>query len=396
MSKIGTEKIHIGLLWHTLNHGNLGVDALSRTNIALLEEAASAIGRQADFTMFGNRSSMPELELPPNVTVGPSPSLRDFAVGRWDFFREIGRCDIVFDIGEGDSFTDIYGGKRLALQMVTKMAALGRGVPLVLSPQTIGPFGRPLNRFIAVSVMNRARAVFARDHLSLSFLNAHVRKSLTDEFIDVAFALPFTPSAKGGQVRVGLNISGLLFNGGYGGKNELGLSLDYAELSRQLVRRLLDAGADVHLFAHVSDWRNREGHDTSPDDDRTAMSILHAEFPATKLAPAFMDATQAKSWMSGLDFVVAGRMHACIGAFSAGVAVVPIAYSRKFNGLFQSLGYDYFVDGRASDTQSAVEKVMTWFAVRDELHARVIAGRSQAAAKLDRYRHGLRKMLAGA
>lgn len=337
---------------------------------------------------------MPELALPANVRVGTTPSLKDFAAGRWDFFREIGRCDIVFDLGEGDSFTDIYGGKRLALQMITKLAALARGLPLVLSPQTIGPFDRPLNRLAAVAVMNRARAVFARDHLSSSFLDTHVRKSSTDEFIDVAFALPFTPSAKGDQVRAGLNISGLLFSGGYSGKNELGLSLDYAELSRQLVRRLLDAGAEVHLFAHVTDSRNREGNDISRDDDRAAMSVLHAEFPTTKLAPAFTDATHAKSWMSGLDFVVAGRMHACIGAFSAGVAVVPIAYSRKFNGLFQSLGYDYFVDGRASDTQSAIEKVMAWFAARDQLQARVIAGKSRADARLDRYRHALREMLA--
>jgi colanic acid/amylovoran biosynthesis protein len=386
-------ELHIGLLWHTPGHDNLGVDALSRSNMALIEEAATAEGIGVRFTSFGGKRSGDVLVLPPNLTEGVSPSLRDFATGRWDFFREIAACDMVFDIGEGDSFTDIYGIKRFAIQTLTKLAALGQRVPLVLSPQTIGPFDNPLNRRIATAVMNRARAVLARDHLSKSFLDAHVRPELIDEFIDVAFALPFVASAGTDKVRVGMNTSGLLFNGGYTGKNELGLTLDYAQLSRQLVQRLLEAGAEVHLFAHVSDRRNQDGAQASRDDDRSATAALHAEFPTTVLAPSFADASQAKGWMSGLDFVIAGRMHACIGAFSAGVPVVPIAYSRKFNGLFQSLGYDYFIDGKASDTQPAIEQTMAWFATRDALRTAVAAGKAKADAKLDRYRERLRALL---
>jgi polysaccharide pyruvyl transferase WcaK-like protein len=38
-------------------------------------------------------------------------------------------------------------------------------------------------------------------------------------------------------------------------------------------------------------------------------------------------------------------MHACIAAFSSGVPVYPIAYSRKFNGLFvETLEYSYMGD----------------------------------------------------
>jgi colanic acid/amylovoran biosynthesis protein len=393
MQKSTSAMLHIGLLWHTLGHGNLGVDALSRSNLALIEEAARALDMQVRFTSFGGKPSPNDLALPPNLIEGTSPSLKDFALGRWGFFREIAACDMVFDIGEGDSFADIYGSKRFALQVLTKLAVLGRGVPLILAPQTIGPFDRPLNRHIAVAVMNRARAVLARDHLSKSFLDAHVRPDLTDEFIDVAFALPFAPRHGTGKVRVGMNASGLLFNGGYSGENELGLTLDYSELSRQLVRRLLEAGAEVHLFAHVSDRRNQDGAQASRDDDRSAAMTLHAEFPTTVLAPSFADASQAKSWMSGLDFVIAGRMHACIGAFSAGVPVVPIAYSRKFNGLFQSLGYEYFIDGRSSDTQSAIEQTMAWFTARGELRTSVAAGKAKADAKLGRYRQRLRELL---
>ena len=386
MAGTGSPQLHVGLLWHTLGHDNLGVDALSRTNLALIEQAAASLGTRVRFTTFGGGRNAADRPLPANVTVGTPPRLKDFAAGRWGFFNEIGQCDIVFDIGEGDSFTDIYGGKRLALQVLTKLAAIRRGIPLVLSPQTIGPFDHPVGRRIAIAVMARARAVFARDHLSKAFLDNHLRNVATDEFIDVAFALPFAATERAEAVRIGLNPSGLLFSGGYSGKNELGLTLDYAELNRALVRRFLDAGAQVHLFAHVSDWRNMDGGQASRDDDRSATAILHAEFPQTQLAPRFATASEAKSWMSGLDMVVAGRMHACIGAFSAGVPVVPIAYSRKFNGLFQSLGYEHFVDGKVASTEAALGQIMAAFAGRDALRAAVAAGKARADAKLDRYR----------
>ena len=52
--------------------------------------------------------------------------------------------------------------------------------------------------------------------------------------------------------RVGINVSGLLFSGGYTRNNQFGLSLDYA----QTVRRVVAAfhampGVEVHLISHV-------------------------------------------------------------------------------------------------------------------------------------------------
>jgi hypothetical protein len=52
----------------------------------------------------------------------------------------------VLDIGAGDSFTDIYGPKRFAYLWLTKAMAIARRRPLVLSPQTIGPFSKAPRR----------------------------------------------------------------------------------------------------------------------------------------------------------------------------------------------------------------------------------------------------------
>ena len=54
--------------------------------------------------------------------------------------RSLLRSDAVLDISGGDSFTDIYGAGRLQTVLAPKLAALRSRRPLVLLPQTYGPF----------------------------------------------------------------------------------------------------------------------------------------------------------------------------------------------------------------------------------------------------------------
>ena len=54
-----------------------------------------------------------------------------------------------------------------------------------------------------------------------------------------------------------------------------------------------------------------------------------------------------------MDFFMGARMHSTIAAFSSEVPVFPMAYSRKFNGLFaDTLQYPYMADMK---TQSNAE-----------------------------------------
>ena len=70
------------------------------------------------------------------------------------------------------------------------------------------------------------------------------------------------------------------------------------------------------------------------------VGILRARYPRAIVAPAFRTPVEAKSYIAGMDFFAGARMHACIAAVSSGVPVYPLAYSRKFNGLFvETLGY---------------------------------------------------------
>jgi hypothetical protein len=55
---------------------------------------------------------------------------------------------------------------------------------------------------------------------------------------------------------VGLNVSGLLFMGGYNLDNMFGLKSDYPDLMRALIRWFTqEAGTDLVLISHVTGWR---------------------------------------------------------------------------------------------------------------------------------------------
>ena len=82
----------------------------------------------------------------------------------------------------------------------------------------------------------------------------------------------------------------------------------------------------------------------------------------------FLTPIDAKDYISGLDFFMGSRMHATIAAFSSGVPVVPIAYSRKFNGLFKdTLEYEYMVDLKNSSNEEAFTMIKSSFEKRMNL-----------------------------
>jgi polysaccharide pyruvyl transferase WcaK-like protein len=61
-------------------------------------------------------------------------------------------------------------------------------------------------------------------------------------------------------------------------------------------------------------------------------------------------------------------MHACIAAFSSGVPVFPLAYSRKFNGLFgDTLLYNNFGDLVIESEFEIMEKLSDSFSNKEFL-----------------------------
>ena len=374
--------ITVGLLWHSVSSDNLGVGALTESQIAICEEAAIQSDCIVNYVIFGTQGGRDYVPKNVPVTIGGRVSIKQMLFGKSKFIQDLAQCDMMLDIGEGDSFADIYGLRRYLFLIISKIAVLVKGKPLILSPQTIGPFDYWLTRKLSAVLMRRCKRVYARDGLSFNYLKQCGVVDNIDEVIDVAFKLPFTrPMHVDHQcIKVGLNVSGLLFSGGYTQDNQFGLTIDYPALIRKLLTDWTkNSEYEVWLIPHVIP-------DELPvEDDRRAINILAKEFPTTKVAPEFQSPSEAKTFIASMNFMTGARMHACIAAFSSGVPVVPLAYSRKFNGLFSSLDYEWVADGKVLSTEQAFDIIQMGLEKRDELKKKVDAGNQIANQRLIKY-----------
>jgi polysaccharide pyruvyl transferase WcaK-like protein len=354
-----SKQINVCLAWHNLNSSNYGVGALAIAHIGMLIEAARLAGVELRLETLGTPNVAglgvkEEVERRFGIRISHvdfslKQLVRDALRFRYPLLRVFAKYDLMLDIGEGDSFTDIYGSKRFYVQFSTKLLGILTGTRLVFAPQTIGPFSGTQVRLLATWIMKRAQAVYVRDQKSCQFaLELGIQPI---EVSDVAFSLPFTAMQRRPGA-VGVNVSGLMWNSGYSGNNEFALKVDYKDFILNTVRGLRQRGKEVHLIGHVIT------DDILVEDDYRACQAVKQQFAQdirVLLAPRFASPIEAKSYISQLEFFTGARMHATIGAISAGVPTVPIAYSRKFSGVFGSLGYPYTLDAYNLDAATLLQ-----------------------------------------
>ena len=381
--------LKVALIFHLARNDNLGVGALTVSDVEILRMLAKRHGIAIHITVIDGDDPRPPCVSGPDVTVLAMRPIRN----PLSFFRVVRANDLMVDIGGGDSFADIYGGARFAKMMLMKYLVHLAGRPLVLAPQTIGPFKSRIRQFIAAQTIRLSAIVATRDAMSTKAARAMGIKRPIIEASDVALRLPFTaPAARvAGPVRVGINISGLLMSGGYTRNNMFGLQMDYRQLVRDIITRFQahPDGCEIHLVAHVIAYDRLDAG--SVEDDYQASLDMAKEFPGVVVAPAFATPSEAKSYIAGLNFFMGARMHACIGAFSAGVPVVPMAYSRKFAGLFGTIGYDHTVDCTSQSADTILEYIFAAYENRA-----VLAAEARVALALGREKLGLYEEALGA
>lgn len=380
--------LKIALIGHDTRNSNLGVGALTVSDIAILRSVAKRLDVTLDISVLvghGTAACCVEGEDITEIFVRP---LRK----PWEFFKVIRAHDIVIDISGGDSFADIYGDRRMFQTFLQKYLVHLSGNPLVMAPQTVGPFVKPLWRRLAKGTIKRSAIVCTRDAKSTAFLREIGYQGDAIEASDVALRLPFNaPDAvQNPHPKVGINVSGLLMGGGYTGKNEFGLKSDYPSLIRDLITgfQAHADGCEVHLLGHVVPAK-RGG----VEDDYQACLNLQKEFPNVIVAPAFETPSEAKSYIAALDFFMGARMHACIAAFSSSVPVVPMAYSRKFEGLFGTLGYHQTVDCTRDSSEEIKTHIFAAYDDRIAVKASMAQALEGGRTKLQRYEDALADLI---
>ncbi len=362
--------LNVCLIMHSTRSFNLGVGALTVAEVDILREIAAELKRELTITILDWRDTRPPYLTGDDIRVLPLDGR--FLINPNGFYRAMRQADLVIDIGAGDSFADIYGGKRLAWIFAMKLLVWAARTPMVMAPQTVGPFVKPLSKWLARFVMNRTALLSTRDTLSTECVRQMNVKTKIVEASDVALRLPYDSpvKAENSRIKVGLNVSGLLMQGEYTGKNELGLKVDYVALVHDIIRFFLDHpdGCEVHLVSHVIGNQSLSAtHPEQIEDDYQAAKHLEMEFPQVIVAPAFKTPSEAKTYIAGLDFFMGARMHACIAAFSTGVPTLPMAYSRKFEGLFGSIGYTRTVDCTSETREEIMQKIVVGYEDRSVL-----------------------------
>ena len=273
----------------------------------------------------------------------------------------IARTDAVLDVSGGDSFTDIYGQRRFQAMCMTKRLALDAGRPLILLPQTLGPFRTASARKEATEILMSATAVWVRDAASYQMLQDMLGNAFDPTRhhfgVDMALLLRRKPAALPQGIAdwlaqrherpvAGLNVSGLLYQGGTAAQTQFGLRSDARESIEAAARAILNAPDDFRLVLVPHVMRDPSHPESDWAAARALEKRLLEEFPdRVATLRQGLGAAEMKDVIARFDWFSGARMHATIAAFSSGVPTLGLGYSDKAAGVFAACG----IDGQVAD-----------------------------------------------
>ncbi|WP_370189591.1 polysaccharide pyruvyl transferase family protein [Aeromicrobium sp.] len=319
------------VLWADPTSSNLGVQALAYGAQSICHEAFGS-DAVVDFHDFNGG----DLGKP----VTGRPLIGDlFDRGPSGFVSRMRSYDLILNIGEGDSFSDIYGPRRAGLMAGMHERVRASTTPHAIGPQTLGPFEKPLWRSLARRTLRHAALVTARDHNSAEYARS-LGIGEVGLATDLVFALPAPDQLPVRSETILLNVSGLLVR-----ESPHVDAAAYRALMTDLVVELRDRGQDVKLLAHVLD-------NPSLDNDVSAGRDLADVWECELLVPESL--VDARRIIAGSRGLIGSRMHACLNALSLGVPALPLAYSRKFAPLMEDLGWAHTIDLRTDHPKADV------------------------------------------
>lgn len=300
----------------------------------------------------------------------PSKRLRNKVISNNKVLSTIAQTDFANSIAGGDSFSDIYGIRRFYYVSLPQILIILSGKKLILLPQTLGPFKRKSVRYWASYILRKSHLVFSRDNRGIP----EMKKMLGSKFdenkfkfcYDVGFVLDPIASKennsdsnigknKASALLVGLNVSGLLYMGGYTRDNMFGLKVDYHDLIEKILDLLINKyQASVVLIPHVFGIENKESDakaclkvfDQYKDQYEGKIDVVRESYNQNEI----------KHIIGLCDFFIGSRMHACIAAISQCIPAVSIAYSKKFFGVMETIGVEDLV---ADPRELEINEIMT-------------------------------------
>jgi len=306
--------------------------------------------------------------------------------GRFNLIaKEILSADVMLDISGGDSFTDLYGKWRYRAITLPKIIAIENKIPLILMPQTYGPYLTSAAKESAAVIVKKAAMAFARDGESYQVLKDLLGNKFNPEIhiqgVDVAFLLTsikptftvpntFIKWVEDPIVQtVGINISGLIYNQLPKSYSQYGFKANYQEVIYQLIKKFVEeTSVNIVLVPHVLvDKINYESDFSAcekviklfSENDKKRIEIISDNYSPSEM----------KWIISQVDWFCGTRMHSTIAGLSSCVPTAAISYSIKTKRVFKTCKQEsQVIDPRELGTVAVVDGLWRCWLKRDEVY----------------------------
>jgi len=255
-----------------------------------------------------------------------------FPFSTWGKF--IKNVALVAAINGGDGFSDIYGEWMWNSRLGEIRFAIKNKSPLILLPQTIGPFKDPKILAEAKQIMEYASAIYVRDSKFTKELNEMgIKHELTNDLSAYMKPEPWDIDIKPNSI--GINVSGLAYSNKF--LDLAGQFTVYPELMTKLVQYFQKKGKTIYLIPHAYGYNNPEWNN---DDMISSREFYNSLEDKTNIVLIDKDllSPQIKYAISKMSFFIGSRMHANFAAIFTHVPVFGLAYSFKFQGAFENNG----------------------------------------------------------
>lgn len=250
------------------------------------------------------------------------------------FGKTMRHISFVAAINGGDGFSDIYGTTTFLNRLYDTNYAMRKKIPVIILPQTLGPFSDKKNLHIAQRILKYASKIYVRDDKFTSELKKmNVKYEMSKDLS--AFMKPQPWNIRIPNNSIGINVSGLAYSNNF--YTLSGQFNAYPKLIDHLICHFRDKGHTVYLIPHSYHYDKPEVN----NDDMVACRIAYERLN-DKSNVVFLDknlnSPQVKYVISKMSFFIGTRMHANFAAIYSRVPLFGLAYSYKFEGAFTANG----------------------------------------------------------
>lgn len=256
------------------------------------------------------------------------------------------QASLILDVGGGSLFSSHQYPFYLGLyqHLFNLWAGKQMGRPVMLGPQTIGPFHRGLDRWATCRVLRKLDGVMVRDRASQQWLKSrNIASHLTP---DAAFlgGPSAAPAARvqalreqlfsGSLVNIGVTVLDWRWARGQRAALEQALKDYLDKIALALSRLAFEAPIRVAIFPQVTAGFG----DSDLALSQELQEKLRPKVRQVVLLDPELDAASLGHLYAGLTAFVGSRMHSTIFAMLQTVPTIGLAYQPKTFGTFELLG----------------------------------------------------------